>query len=69
MFLDYVALGLLIFVALVIFYGIIVIHDIPYEIAHKRNHSPGCYPRYGLDKPFHTACAVALPLDMGNFMA
>lgn len=38
MFLDYVALGLLIFVALVIFYGIIVIHDIPYEIAKKRNH-------------------------------
>ena len=33
MFLDYFALGLLIFVALVIFYGIIVIHDIPYEIA------------------------------------
>lgn len=38
MVLDYVALGLLIFVALVIFYGIIVIHDIPYEIAVKRNH-------------------------------
>lgn len=38
MFLDYFALGLLIFVALVIFYGIIVIHDIPYEIAKKRNH-------------------------------
>ncbi|MEZ9833468.1 DUF3302 domain-containing protein [Vibrio breoganii] len=36
--LDYVALGLLVFVALVIFYGIIVIHDIPYEIAKKRNH-------------------------------
>lgn len=36
--LDYVALGLLIFVALVLFYGIIVIHDIPYEIAHKRQH-------------------------------
>ncbi len=33
MFLDYFALGLLVFVALVIFYGIIVIHDIPYEIA------------------------------------
>jgi len=28
----------LIFVGLVIFYGIIVIHDIPYEIAEKRNH-------------------------------
>ncbi len=38
MFLDYFALGLLIFVALVIFYGIIVIHDIPYEIARDREH-------------------------------
>jgi hypothetical protein len=38
MFLEYVALVLLIFVALVFFYGIIVIHDIPYEIAVKRNH-------------------------------
>ncbi|EKO3485635.1 DUF3302 domain-containing protein [Vibrio fluvialis] len=38
MFLDYFALGVLIFVALVIFYGIIVIHDIPYEIAKERNH-------------------------------
>ena len=36
--LEYVALGLLIFVALVLFYGIIIIHDIPYEIAVKRNH-------------------------------
>lgn len=36
--LEYVALGILIFVALVFFYGIIVIHDIPYEIAVKRNH-------------------------------
>ncbi|WFB50723.1 DUF3302 domain-containing protein [Vibrio coralliilyticus] len=38
MFLGYFALGLLIFVALVIFYGIIVIHDIPYEIAKEREH-------------------------------
>ncbi|MBO2566808.1 DUF3302 domain-containing protein [Shewanella algae] len=38
MTLDYIALGLLIFVALVIFYGVIVIHDIPYELAKKRNH-------------------------------
>lgn len=36
--LEYVALGLLIFVALVFFYGVIAIHDIPYEIAVKRNH-------------------------------
>jgi hypothetical protein len=38
MMLEYIALFLLIFVALVIFYGIIAIHDIPYEIAKKRNH-------------------------------
>ena len=38
MFLDYVALVILILVALILFYGIIVIHDIPYEIAVKRNH-------------------------------
>ncbi len=38
MFLEYVALGILIFVALVLFYGIIAIHDIPYEIAVARNH-------------------------------
>ena len=38
MVLEYVALGLLIFVGLVLFYGIIAIHDIPYEIAVKRNH-------------------------------
>ena len=36
--LEYVALVILIFVVLVLFYGIIVIHDIPYEIAVKRNH-------------------------------
>ena len=38
MFLDYFALGVIIFVALFLFYGVIVIHDIPYEIAKKRNH-------------------------------
>jgi len=36
--LDYVALGLLIFVGFTLFYGIIAIHDIPYEIARHRNH-------------------------------
>jgi len=38
MFLDYFALGLLCFASLAVFYGIIVIHDIPYEIAVERNH-------------------------------
>lgn len=36
--LEYVALGILVFVAITLFYGIIVIHDIPYEIAKHRNH-------------------------------
>ena len=38
MMLENLALGILIFVVLVMFYGIIAIHDIPYEIAKKRNH-------------------------------
>ena len=36
--LNNIALGLLIFVALVMFYGIIAIHDIPYEMAKHRRH-------------------------------
>ena len=38
MFLNYFALGVLIVVFLVIFYGIIILHDIPYLIAKSRNH-------------------------------
>lgn len=36
--LNYFALGILCFVVLTLFYGVIVIHDIPYGIAKKRNH-------------------------------
>jgi len=36
--LDYFALGILIFAGVTLFYGIIAIHDIPYEIAKHRNH-------------------------------
>src|SRR5882672_12619005 len=38
MFLNYFALGLLIVVFITVFYGIIAIHDIPYEIARHRDH-------------------------------
>jgi hypothetical protein len=38
MFLDCFALGMLFCVAIVLFHGIIAIHDIPYEIAKNRNH-------------------------------
>jgi len=38
MFLDYFALVLLFLVVIFIFYTVIVIHDIPYEISVHRNH-------------------------------
>jgi hypothetical protein len=36
--LDWVALFILIFVILTVIYGVIYIHDIPYNIAKKRGH-------------------------------
>ncbi|BAF72933.1 DUF3302 domain-containing protein [Sulfurovum sp. NBC37-1] len=36
--LDYVALGIFVTVVIVFIYLVIYIHDIPYEIAKKRNH-------------------------------
>jgi len=39
--LENIALGILCFSFITVFYGIIVIHDIPYEIAKHRNH-PHC---------------------------
>jgi len=36
--LDYVALAFLIFASITMFYGIIAIHDIPYEISVHRDH-------------------------------
>jgi len=36
--LDFVALGVFIIVLITLLYAVIYIHDIPYEIAKKRNH-------------------------------
>lgn len=36
--LDYASLGILFLVLLILVYELIIIHDIPYEIAVKRNH-------------------------------
>jgi len=36
--LDYVALGILVTISIVLIYAVIYIHDIPYEMAKKRNH-------------------------------
>jgi len=38
MFLDYLSLVLLIAIAVLLFYGVIAIHDIPHNIAKARNH-------------------------------
>lgn len=38
MFLNYFALGLLFFVVITLFYAIIAIHDVPYEVARRRDH-------------------------------
>ena len=35
---DYAVLGLLIVISITLIYAVIYIHDIPYEIAKKRNH-------------------------------
>src|SRR6476660_7640564 len=37
-FLNYLALGGLFFVVVVLFYGVIAIHDIPHRIAKSRDH-------------------------------
>jgi Protein of unknown function (DUF3302) len=37
-FLNYLALGILFFVVIILVYGIIAIHDIPAQIAKKRHH-------------------------------
>lgn len=50
--LDYIALGILIFVVLTIIYGGIFIHDIPHQMAKKRNHPHA--------DAIHTACWVSL---------
>ncbi|WP_063692774.1 DUF3302 domain-containing protein [Bradyrhizobium stylosanthis] len=38
MFLDYVSLAILIAVLIIVFYGVIAVHDIPHAIAKARNH-------------------------------
>ncbi|MEJ1972476.1 MAG: DUF3302 domain-containing protein [Lacunisphaera sp.] len=37
-FLDYLALGLLLGLAVLFVYVLIYIHDIPYQVARRRNH-------------------------------
>jgi hypothetical protein len=52
MFLSYVALAMLVIVIIVVVYGFIWIHDIPYRLAKKRNH-PNLHA-------IHIACWLSL---------
>jgi hypothetical protein len=66
-FLNYFALFLLIFVVVVLFYGIIAIHDIPAKIAESRDHPPPRrHSRGRMGEPVHLARVVAVPVDLGD---
>jgi Protein of unknown function (DUF3302) len=52
MFLDYLALAILVLVVIAVFYAFIYIHDIPHEIAKKRNHPQ--------TEAIHVACWLSL---------
>lgn len=66
MFLDYFALGVLIFVFLVIFYGIIILHDIPYLIAKKRNHPHADAIHVAGWVSLYVTCYLAVFVDLGH---
>lgn len=52
MFLSYFSLAVLIIGLMLVFYTFIYIHDIPYEIAKKRNHAQA--------EAIHVACWLSL---------
>jgi hypothetical protein len=52
MFLDYLALAIILIVLVAVFYGFIYIHDIPHEIAKERKH-----PHV---EAIHVACWLSL---------
>ena len=65
-FLSYFALAIIVFVFLTLAYGIIAIHDIPYNIEGAEPPASGCDPRGGVGKPLHFACHLAVSLDLGH---
>jgi len=52
MILNYAALGILLMGLTLVFYGFIYVHDIPYNIAKKRNHPHA--------ESIHVACWLSL---------
>ena len=61
------ALGIIVFVFLTFVYGIVAIHDIPYNIAKARNHPhQDAIHAAGMGEPLHPACHLAILVDSGN---
>lgn len=52
MFLEYLSLAILLMGLTMVFYAFVYIHDLPYEIAKKRNHPQ--------TETIHTACWLSL---------
>lgn len=69
MLLNYFALFVLILVFLILFYGVIIIHDIPYHIAQKRQHPhQDAIHVAGWIKPVYPACYLAFSVDLGHLV-
>lgn len=59
-------MGVLIFVFLVIFYGIIILHDVPYLIAKKRNHPHADAIHVAGCESFYVTCYLTIFVDLGH---
>jgi Protein of unknown function (DUF3302) len=64
MFLDYVAFGLLFFVVMTLFYAVIAVHNVAYEIAKHRAHPhQDAIHVAGRGEPVHAARDPAAPVS------
>ena len=68
--LEYVVLVGMIIVFIIVFYGIIVVHDIPYEIAVHRNHphQDAIHVAGWISLIFYGR-HLAFPVDLGNLVS
>lgn len=65
--LDYASLAILFVVLLILIFGLIALHDIPYEIAKKRNHPHAdAIHVAGWVSLFFLHVIWPVPLDLGN---
>jgi hypothetical protein len=70
MFLDYFALALLFFVVITLFYAVIAIHDVPYEVARRREHPhQDAIHAAGSVSLFPLSCLVAVLVDLSDVLS